>query len=130
MSTHIRKPLDDHDGNRPLGDGAKLLNGVATAGAVLDRFLHHATTIAITGRSYRIKDSLPAAPENKKNRKPNEPLAALGRELRARCTSPARFTLLAKPAPSHFIFFSSIGTDRPRCLRSKNLAPKPTDADS
>ena len=62
--------------NRPLEDWGKLLNDVPTAGAILDRFLHHAITIAITGRSYRIKDSLPAAPENKKNRKPNEHLAA------------------------------------------------------
>ena len=62
--------------NRPLEDWGKLLNDVPTAGAILDRFLHHAITIAITGRSYRIKDSLPEAPENKKSRKPNEPLAA------------------------------------------------------
>lgn len=62
--------------NRPLEDWGKLLNDVPTAGAILDRFLHHAITIAITGRSYRIKDSLPAAPENKKSRKPNEPSTA------------------------------------------------------
>src|SRR5258708_21771613 len=47
--------------NRPLEDWGKLLSDVPTAGAILDRFLHHATSIAITGRSYRIKDSLPAA---------------------------------------------------------------------
>ena len=62
--------------NRPLEDWGKLLSDVPTAGAILDRFLHHAITIAITGRSYRIKDSLPPAPENKKNKKPNEPLTA------------------------------------------------------
>ena len=28
---------------------------VPTAGAILDRFLHHAQTIVITGRSYRLK---------------------------------------------------------------------------
>ena len=41
-----------------------------TAGAILDRFLHHAITVPITvpitGCSYRVKDSLPAAPEQKK----------------------------------------------------------------
>ena len=43
--------------NRPLEDWGKLLQDVPTAGAVLDRFLHHATVIAITGESYRLKDS-------------------------------------------------------------------------
>ena len=64
--------------NRPLEDWGKLLNDVPTAGAILDRFLHHAITIAITGRSYRIKDSLPAAPEAKKIKKSNEPSTAGG----------------------------------------------------
>src|SRR5947209_12298783 len=62
--------------NRPLEDWGKLLNDVPTAGAILDRFLHHATSIAISGRSYRIKDSLPAASEAKKGRKSNEPSTA------------------------------------------------------
>jgi hypothetical protein len=52
--------------NRPLEDWGKLLSDVPTAGAILDRFLHHAITIPITGRSYRVKDSLPPAPEAKK----------------------------------------------------------------
>ena len=50
--------------NRPLEDWGKLLCDVPTAGAILDRFLHHAITIPITGRSYRIKESLPQAREN------------------------------------------------------------------
>ena len=62
--------------NRPLEDWGKLLSDVPTAGAILDRFLHHAITIAIAGRSYRIKDSLPPVPEAKKSKKPNEPLTA------------------------------------------------------
>ncbi len=62
--------------NRPLEDWGKLLSDVPTAGAILDRFLHHAITIAITGRSYRVKDSLPAQAENKKRKTSNEPLAA------------------------------------------------------
>jgi DNA replication protein DnaC len=44
--------------NRPLEDWGKLLQDVPTAGAVLDRFLHHAQVIAITGESYRLKDSV------------------------------------------------------------------------
>jgi DNA replication protein DnaC len=43
--------------NRPLEDWGKLLQDVPTAGAILDRFLHHAHVIAITGKSYRLKDS-------------------------------------------------------------------------
>jgi DNA replication protein DnaC len=58
--------------NRPLEEWGKLLNDVPTAGAILDRFLHHAQVIAITGRSYRVKDV--AAPESKKGRKAKEAL--------------------------------------------------------
>lgn len=43
--------------NRPLEDWGKLLQDVPTAGAILDRFLHHAQVIAITGKSYRLKDA-------------------------------------------------------------------------
>jgi DNA replication protein DnaC len=64
--------------NRPLEDWGKLLGDVPTAGAILDRFLHHAITLAISGRSYRVKDSLPAAAEPKTPRKSNEPLTAGG----------------------------------------------------
>ena len=65
--------------NRPLEDWGKLLSDVPTAGAILDRFLHHAITIAIAGRSYRVKDSLPVTPpETKKTKKSNEPSTAGG----------------------------------------------------
>jgi DNA replication protein DnaC len=47
--------------NRPLEEWGKLLSDVPTAGAILDRFLHHATQVVIRGRSYRIKDSLSAS---------------------------------------------------------------------
>lgn len=57
--------------NRPLEDWGKLLNDVPTAGAILDRFLHHAIRIPISGRSYRVKDSLPPPPEHNKTKKPN-----------------------------------------------------------
>ena len=48
--------------NRPLEDWGKLIGDVPTATAILDRFLHHAEIIAITGRSYRLKDKA-AKPE-------------------------------------------------------------------
>jgi DNA replication protein DnaC len=43
--------------NRPLEEWGKLLSDVPTAGAILDRFLHHAQVIAISGKSYRIKEA-------------------------------------------------------------------------
>lgn len=40
--------------NRPLEDGGQVLGDTAAAGAILDRFLHHADVIQITGKSYRL----------------------------------------------------------------------------
>ena len=42
--------------NRPLADWGKLIGDVPSATAILDRFLHHAEIISITGKSYRMKD--------------------------------------------------------------------------
>ena len=42
--------------NRPLEDWGKLLGDVPSATAILDRFLHHAEMIQITGKSYRLRD--------------------------------------------------------------------------
>src|SRR5467141_1825329 len=53
--------------NRPLEEWGKLLGDVPSASAILDRFLHHAQTIAITGRSYRLKDQAQAKQPTKKN---------------------------------------------------------------
>jgi len=41
--------------NRPLEDWGKLLGDVPSATAILDRFLHHAEIIQITGKSYRLR---------------------------------------------------------------------------
>jgi len=53
--------------NRPLEDWGKLIGDVPAATAILDRFLHHAELITITGKSYRLKDrtnpNKPAKPE-------------------------------------------------------------------
>lgn len=65
--------------NRPLEEWGKLLNDVPTAGAILDRFLHHAQVIAITGKSYRVKDASARSQENQKGRKANEPSTATSR---------------------------------------------------
>ena len=42
--------------NRPLEDWGKVLGDTAAAGAILDRFLHHAEIIKLDGRSYRMYD--------------------------------------------------------------------------
>jgi DNA replication protein DnaC len=41
--------------NRPLEDWGKLIGDVPSATAILDRFLHHAEIIQITGKSYRLR---------------------------------------------------------------------------
>jgi len=41
--------------NRPLEDWGKLIGDVPAATAILDRFLHHAELITITGKSYRLR---------------------------------------------------------------------------
>ena len=41
--------------NRPVDEWGKLLGDVPAAGAILDRLLHHAEVIAITGSSYRLR---------------------------------------------------------------------------
>ncbi|HEX4130373.1 MAG TPA: ATP-binding protein [Pirellulales bacterium] len=46
--------------NRPLQDWGKLIGDVPSAAAILDRFLHHAAIITITGKSYRLRNQ--AAP--------------------------------------------------------------------
>ena len=42
--------------NRPIEEWGKLIGDVPSATAILDRFLHHAEIINITGKSYRMKD--------------------------------------------------------------------------
>ena len=63
-----------------LEEWGNLLGDGPTAGAILDRFLLHAQTIAITGRSYRFKDHAAIAGKEDKNKKTksksNEPSTA------------------------------------------------------
>ncbi len=44
--------------NRPLEDWGKLIGDVPSATAILDRFLHHAEIITISGRSYRLRNQM------------------------------------------------------------------------
>ena len=42
--------------NRPLEDWGKLIGDVPAATAILDRFLHQAAVITLTGKSYRLRN--------------------------------------------------------------------------
>jgi len=55
--------------NRPLEDWGKLIGDVPAATAILDRFLHNADVISITGKSYRMSDrsSKPAGSAEEKS---------------------------------------------------------------
>lgn len=48
--------------NRPLEDWGKLIGDVPSATAILDRFLHHAEVVTITGKSYRLRNQAAKAP--------------------------------------------------------------------
>jgi len=63
--------------NRPLEDWGKLIGDVPSATAILDRFLHHAEVIQITGRSYRLRSAGPHGQALLSESKPaNAPIAS------------------------------------------------------
>jgi DNA replication protein DnaC len=65
--------------NRPLEDWGKLVGDVPSATAILDRFLHHAELIAITGRSYRLRNRVACSIETSAAPKPaNAPISGPG----------------------------------------------------
>jgi DNA replication protein DnaC len=55
--------------NRPLEDWGKLLGDAPSATAILDRFLHHAELVQMTGRSYRLQHRTAALPEGAEDSK-------------------------------------------------------------
>ncbi len=59
--------------NKRFSEWGELIGDETLAAAILDRLLHHATTISITGESYRLKDKRRAGvlPTTKKSRQPN-----------------------------------------------------------
>jgi DNA replication protein DnaC len=67
--------------NRPLEDWGKLVGDVPSATAILDRFLHHAELIQITGRSYRLRDPGRVLKDDGSGSKPAKaPLGSAGDE--------------------------------------------------
>ena len=63
--------------NRPLEDWGKLIGDVPAATAILDRFLHRAEIVTITGKSYRLKDRSPSEPAAKSDRAKPAPSRAV-----------------------------------------------------
>jgi DNA replication protein DnaC len=74
--------------NRPLEDWGKLLGDVPTAGAILDRFLHHAEVVQMNGRSYRLRGRAGGSPEEPGGSKPAK--APTGSEDRPPSSKPAK----------------------------------------
>ena len=70
--------------NRPLEDWGKLVGDVPSATAILDRFLHHAELISITGRSYRLRNQTDGAPSGSDAQCHAKAEAASGRSTRSR----------------------------------------------
>ena len=68
--------------NRPLEDWGKLLGDVPAASAILDRFMHHAEVINITGKSYRLRNRQDPPPTSKPKRKPPQEDREAGRRAR------------------------------------------------
>lgn len=67
--------------NRPLEDWGKLIGDVPSATAILDRFLHHAEVIAITGKSYRLRNQpTPSGPSAEESKPANLPVGSPGRK--------------------------------------------------
>jgi DNA replication protein DnaC len=77
--------------NRPLEDWGKLLGDVPSATAILDRFLHHAEVIQITGRSYRLRGAGRRIRDEVEESKPAK--APLGSEEEPASSKPAKAPL-------------------------------------
>jgi DNA replication protein DnaC len=74
--------------NRPLEDWGKLLGDVPAATAILDRFVHHAEIIQITGKSYRLRHPGRGSKDIEEDPKPAKVLT--GSEKRSVRSKPAK----------------------------------------
>ena len=83
--------------NRPLEDWGKLLGDVPSAAAILDRFLHHAELVRMTGRSYRLRHQSPAREE--RPRIQNQPIRPPGWRRGDPASKPAKAPAGSGPVP-------------------------------
>ena len=80
--------------NRPLEDWGKLLGDVPSATAILDRFLHHAEIVRVTGKSYRLRNQKPGSESATDESNPTVEIN--GSEGEATGSKPAKAPLGAK----------------------------------
>jgi DNA replication protein DnaC len=109
--------------NRPLEDWGKLLGDVPSATAILDRFLHHAEIIKITGKSYRLRNQAAQAEsaESKAAKAPagSEEAGAESKAAKAPAGSEAS-SANAKPAKAPLAGHKradKVATDQPNASR-------------
>jgi DNA replication protein DnaC len=69
--------------NRPLEDWGKLIGDVPSATAILDRFLHHAEVVSITGRSYRLRHAATGENTAAESKPAISPVGSRGRKKRS-----------------------------------------------
>jgi DNA replication protein DnaC len=85
--------------NRPLEDWGKLIGDVPSATAILDRFLHHAELVTITGKSYRLRNRAnPNSDEDAALPKPANAPVGSEPHRKARQQSPQPKTAVAEAA--------------------------------
>ena len=84
--------------NRPLEDWGKLIGDVPSATAILDRFLHHAEIVAITGKSYRLRNKTEPAEAEQHAAKPATMHAGKPRRKRSEESSAAETADESQPA--------------------------------
>ncbi|MFO0897422.1 MAG: ATP-binding protein [Pirellulales bacterium] len=98
--------------NRPLEDWGKLVGDVPSAMAILDRFLHHAEAIEITGRSYRLQHAAGGqgvtrskstkAPPERRPKKPSRPRLLRNRRPRTALVNGPRIDHDQSSSPGRF----------------------------
>ena len=107
--------------NRPLEDWGKLLGDVPSATAILDRFLHHAELVRMTGRSYRLRHHSAPVPERVEDSKPAN--APFGSEDKQPSSKPAN-----APSGSKGKRRSSKPANAPSGFEEKRPSSKPANA--
>ena len=88
--------------NRPLEDWGKLIGDVPSATAILDRFLHHAEVLTLSGKSYRLRGKAADAFETEDAapaKGANAPTGSVGKK-RGKTDAPATETTAADVATS------------------------------
>jgi DNA replication protein DnaC len=96
--------------NRPLEDWGKLMEDVPSATAILDRFLHHAELVRMTGRSYRLRRNSTAGKDDLDDSKPAK--APTGSDGKRTVSKPAK---------------ASTGSDGKRTVSKPAKAPTGSD---